>query len=354
MKNRLLIIMLFVLFFSVDLYALTVSVDFGNTTLNTVLAPKVATEISNQIAKYDNMPELAKGFGNANTYASHAATLRGYQGYDLFAISGGAMLSVQAPDKNPKFYNDLKDKLDNGDVYAGLGGNPAVGQLGINLGFITDGLYISFKFGKFSYGIDQSDIKIDYKSRLYGVLVNYQFFGEEAIFKRIFLWRGLSVESGYIYSNNVVSFYKDIDAVTVSNGGYTATVDPSIDLVLDTRSGVVPIEVYTSIRFLYVANIGVGGGIDFVPHGSTSFKLKSAGTISVTGDSVTPAPATLVGTKGSVTIDAGTRDKEPDFCRPKLMINMGLSAGPVFIDIPLAYYFTDNGYAVGVSAGFAW
>jgi hypothetical protein len=358
MRNRLFFIYLFVILSAGSLSAVTVNVDFGNVDLNTALKTQVETTITNEIAKYDNMPKLATGFGNANTYASHAATLRGYQGYDIFAIAVGSMLSVQAPNDDPMFFTELQDELDTGDLYAGIGGNPAVVQAGLNLGFILDGLHIAFKFGKFDYGVDSSDFKVDYKSNLFGVLLNYQLINEKAILSRILLWRGLSLESGFIYSNNIVSFYKELPTQVVPGGTifpytFTASVDSSMDLVLDTKTVVVPIEIYSSIRLFYVLNIGVGGGVDYVPYGSTSFKLKSAGPITVTDDADSGSSG-LVGTQGSVSIDAGTRDVAPDKYRPKGMINLGLSLGPVFIDIPATYYFTDNGYAIGLSAGMAW
>lgn len=350
MKNRLFITMMLVLLSGVNLFAVTATVDFGDSTLNTNLSPQVENALETELAKYDNMPDLTRAFGNANTYASHAATLRGYQGYDIFAVAVGSMFSVQAPSGDPMFFQDLQDELDSGDVYAGVGGNPLVIQAGLNLSSVVDGLYISLKLGKMNYDIDNPDYKIDYESNIFGMLLNYQIIKSKSILAGTMLWKGVSLESGFIYSNNTVSFYKDLDPIPVTGlSGYTATVDPSIDLVLDTKTVVVPIEVYTSIRLLYALNFGIGGGIDYVPSGSTSIKLKSAGPITV--DSSSPTGG---GTKGSVKIKAGTDDEEPDTFRAKLMANLGLSIGPVFIDMPASYYFTDNGYAIGISAGIVW
>lgn len=348
MKIRLFIIYLVIVLPTVNLYALTVTVDFGDATINSVLKTPVENAITSAVSKYDYMPELTRAFGNANTYASHAATLRGYQGYDLFAISAGSMVSVQSPKDDPKFYKKIKDELDFGDLYAGVGGNPAVIQVGINLGFIIEDLYLSFKFGKFSYNVNTSDYKIDYKSNLSGLMLNYQLFKEKSILSRALLWRGISLGSGFIYSNNIVSFNKDLDLLTVTSGGYTALVDPSVDLVLDTKSIVVPVELYTSIRLFYLLSLGVGAGVDYVPYGKTNFKLKSAGSVLITA-----APAG-VGTVGATSIEANTNDIEPDKLRSKIMANIGIGIGPFFIDMPASYYFTDNGYAVGLSTGIVW
>jgi len=352
MTNRLFIAFLFIVLLSGSLSALTVDVEFDDplSLIPPALVLQVESDISTALSKYDNMPDLAKGFGNANTYASYAATLRGYHGYDLFAVAVGSMISIQAPNEDPLFFMKLQDELDTGDIYAGVGGNPVVVEGGINLSFIVDGLYLSVKFGKYNYGIDKSSFKMDYKSNLTGVLLNYEILKEKSILSRIILWRGISVESGFIYSNNIVSFYKKLDALApITSGTFTAVIDPSIDLVLDTKTVVIPIELYTSIRLLYALNIGVGGGVDYVPYGTTSFTLKSAGPIVVT--STVPAGFTA---NGTAAIDAGTKDVKPDVYRAKLMANIGLGIGPVFIDMPLTYYFTDNGYAAGLSAGMVW
>ncbi len=364
MGTRLLITALFVILSAGSLLALTVEVTFDNGgPIDTAISTQAETDIAGLISKYSNMPDLAKGFGNAATYASSAATLRGYQGYDIFAISAGSMLSLQAPSSDPLFFMDLKNDLDKGDVYAGVGGNPAAVEGGLNLDFLVDRLYISFKFGKVNYktgdsiGVGRFKYKtggekygIEYESNLFGVLANYMFIKEKAILKRMLLWRGVSLQSGCIYSNSIVSYYKKLTPVVVTGaGGYTATADPSIDLVLDTKTVVVPLELYTSVRLFYVLNIGVGGGVDFVPYGRTSFNIKSAGPITID-----PASPTGGGTVGSVAVDASTKDVKPDYYRPKFMTNLGLGVGPVFIDMPLTYYFTDNGYAVGISAGMAW
>jgi len=350
MKNRILIIYLFVLFSAGNLYALTVTVTFDDPAVPAAIATQAQTDIASTLAKYSYMPDLARGFGNANTYSSYAATLKGYQGYDIFAIAVGSMVSIQAPNGDPMFFTKMQKQLDTGDIYFGVGGNPIVGEAGLNLGFLVDGLYLSFKFGKFNYKYDKDSYKIKYDSNLFGALLGYQLINEKSILAGILLWRGISFDSGFIYSNNIVSLYKKLDPLApITSGTFTAVVDPSIDFVLDTKTIVIPIEVYTSVRLLYMLNFGVGGGVDYVPYGRTSFSLKSAGPIVVTNSALPGYEA-----HGTASIDASTNGIAPNKYRPKLMMNFGLSLGPVFIDMPMTYYYTDNGYALGISAGMVW
>ncbi|MBP9042948.1 MAG: hypothetical protein KBG49_05610, partial [Spirochaetes bacterium] len=122
------LLMIALLNYSADA-ALVVDSTFTNPDLQSALggtAGPVATTVYNELSKYAYVPELVKGFGNANIYASHAATLRGYQNYSLFAVAIGTMFSVQAPSDDPQFYKKLQDDIDSGDVYAGVGFEPVV------------------------------------------------------------------------------------------------------------------------------------------------------------------------------------------------------------------------------------
>lgn len=327
--------------------ALTVDVDFGDDATYGTIETAVEGEVATQLAKYTDMPDLTRGFANANTYASGAATMRGYQGYDLFSLAVGSMVTVQAPNAEPKFYEDLQDELDSGDLYAGVGANPVVVQVGLNLGFIVPDLYVSFRFGKLSVGIDRDDYKVDYDSKLFGVLLNYQIFSGKSILSRALLWRGISFESGFIYSKNRVTYFEDLDKITVTSGTTIAEVDPSVDFKLDIKSYIVPVELYTAMRLLYFLNFGVGIGFDYVTSSSTELSVRSAGSAVVTQLSGVPTNV-----PGSVTVDAGTKGKADKY-RPKGMVNLGLGVGPVIIDVPLTFYL-DNGYAAGITAGVVW
>lgn len=347
--------------------AVNVNVYFSNDDLNQALGSAYDTTISDSVAadlaQYSDMSNLARGFANANTYASGAANMRGYQGYDLFAVSVGTMFSVQAPSSDPAFYEDLQDQLDEGDVYAGMGANPFVGQVGLNLGFLVDDLYMAFRFGKFNttLGGENDDYKVTYDTNIFGLLLNYQFIGQKSILARSMLWRGVSIESGFIFTKNKTAFFKELEPDTTGTAslnvsGYGAvninyTVDPSVDFIIDNKSYIIPVEIYTSLRLLYIVNLGVGAGFDYVAGGSSKLTLGSAGGVTVTDDGVSGASG-IVGEKGTITIDTSSKADADQF-RAKLMANVGLSLGPVYIDMPATIYI-DNGYAIGLSAGIAW
>lgn len=335
--------------------ALTVDVTFSDPTLQADLSGIVETQVAAELAKYSNIPDLAKGFGNASAYASHASTLRGYQGYDLFAISAGSMVSIQAPNGDPMFFQDLNDDLDDGDLYAGVGVTPIVVQAGLSLGFITDGLYLSFLYGKYSADIDQGDYKIEHDENIIGLNITYQLLSDRSILAGLLVWRGLSINTGAIHYKNITSFYNKMDKISYSQAVTGATVDytidPSINFEIETQGNVIPFELYTALRIFYILNIGVGGGFDYVVNGKTSITLKSAGEVLITDS--TPVVPGFIGATGKITVNADTSGIKSDRYRPKLMANIGFGIGPVFIDVPATFYL-DNGYSIGITAGCVW
>jgi hypothetical protein len=320
------------------------------------LEDDVEAQVLAELSKYSDVPDLTRGFGNANTYASHASTLRGYQNYGLYAISVGSMVSVQAPNSEPDFFKDIQDEMDEGDVYAGVGLTPLVVQAGINMDFLLKGLYVSFMFGKLKTNIEQGDFKIEHNANLIGGHVNYTLIKEKSILARALLWRGISLGTGFIHTDNSLEFYNKMDKKTYTNieVGPTLTyeIDPSVNFELDTKGNIVPVEIYTSVRLFWFLNLGVGGGFDYVFMSRTDFKLSSAGDVVITDDGVSGASG-FVGQKGVITVDAETSGIESDSFRPKILANLGFSIGPAFIDIPASYYI-DNGYSIGITAGWVW
>ena len=80
---------------------------------------QTATDAINDTIK--SQDSLAKGMANASAYASQAATLQGYQGYDIFAVMGGGMLGVQLPTFSMSEIMKVPDKMsEDMDVYAGV------------------------------------------------------------------------------------------------------------------------------------------------------------------------------------------------------------------------------------------
>ncbi len=327
----------------------------SNPALNTPLANALTAaqgtatyqDAVNTLSKFDNQTDLARGFANANAYSSHAATIQGYQNYDLFYVSVGLMAGIQAPSTDQNYYKKsvIEDDLkSDGDVYAGISAGAAV-SFGIHARFIAYGLYLSGTVGSINI---EDESNYSFKSRIFGFGINYALLNPHGILFGFLNWRGLSLGTGLIYQRNEASFVYEFDSITQPVTGFSGVnlvVDPSAKFGFVNETYTVPVDIVTSFQLLWLLNITLGGGVDFVT-GSTDLTLTSGGDIRVTGTNETITP-------GHITIDGSTNDVKPSRVRPKLMAGVGLQLGPIKLDVPVIYY-PDAGAAVGITAAFVW
>ena len=311
------------------------------------------TTLKNQanadLAKYDDQPDLAKGFANANAYAAHAATFQGYQDYDLFAVMVGIMAGAQLPSSNKSYYDDLDKKVEEkGDLYIGASAALAL-NVGINAGFLYPGLYLNVKGGYFSK--DDIKDKLSVENILLGVGANYTWLQTKSFLAGLFVWRGVSFGTGFIFNRSDVKLNIDLDTIsqTFTSGLENGTVflDPSIKLGVESTTYTIPFDVTTSVRLLWFLNFNLGAGVDF-NFGYTDIIVKSNGDVSAT------VTGGYTATGGNFNVDASTKDKKPTVIRPKIMTGLGLNISVVKIDVPVIIYPTDNAFAVGLSAGVVW
>lgn len=300
------------------------------------------------LAKYKDQDKLARGFANANAYASQAATFQGYQNYSIFAISTGVMAGVQLPSLSKSYYDDIDKKLENeGDLYAGVGAGAAFVNFGVNAGFITPGLYLSAKFGSFTVKPDD-DSKV--KNTLVGVGINYNLVDGTGL-SGFFRWRGLSLGTGFLYNKSNVDYSVKVDKQIESfdAAGYTGNLilDPTVNLGLDVTTYTIPLDIVTSFQMLWLLNLTFGAGVDFT-FGNSDIVLSSNGNVDVEFSS-----ASIAVTPGTVVIDGSTKNIKPSFVRPRLMTGIGFNFGPLKVDVPV-YWYIATGAAVGVTVGIVW
>ena len=295
-------------------------------------APGALPTFYDAIFKYQHQAKLVKGFANASVYSSHVATQRGYMGYDKFAITVGTMAAAQVPATviDLGYYKKLTKSLrKQGDVYVGVAWNAWSVNVGVKL---PADLSISAKFGMLKY----SYADFDFDGKNAGGMINYQIISPKAPPVKFVLWRGLSVGTGFMWQyNNTLYNYKS-DPFT--SGGYI--LKPKIKIFAKSESYVIPMEISTAVRLLWVLNIHAGGGVDFA-WGSSRLNYSAVGYV-VGGGS-----AGLFAAYGK---QGGTG---PTNVLPKIFCGPGLNFGPVIIDIPFTYYF-NNGFDIGVTLGVVW
>jgi hypothetical protein len=303
----------------------------------------------NSLAKYDDQEKLAKGFANANTYSVSAAPLDGYLDYNLFALMGGIMISAQMPafTVNYDYLKNIRYKVEeNGDIYFGTAIGTSIINAGVNAGFIYPGLYINLKYGYM--GLNGKNINSDlegflYKTSIYGIGLNQIIVWPGTIVPGILKWRGVTIGSGFYYSKTETTITILKSLITESFGANSFILDPSFRVKIESETMTVPLYIMTSIKILQIINFNLGTGADF-NYGSSEIKLKAEGDI--TTDLADP-----IVTPGSVLIEAGTKKKKPTMVNPKITTGLGFNFGPVKIDIPVAIYYLESGFSIGLSAG---
>lgn len=308
--------------------------------LQTALDVTVASA-NTQLALFKNQSELAKGFADANAFSSHSATLQGFQNYDLFAVGVGFMAGVQAPSTDPNYYKNSKIEDDirkDGDISAGVSTGVSL-FAGIHARFISPYLYLSIQAGKLDIGDAEESYR--FKNTIYGFGINYGLFMPRSILLGFLKWRGISLGTGLIYQHNEVNFEIELDPISQSvTGPISLTLDPTVNFGFDVTTYTIPVEAVTSFQFLWILNISTGIGADII-YGSSDLLITSAGTVSVSGTTLTQ--------NGIVEVDGSTKDVSPSKIRPKIMAGIGLNILLVKIEIPVVYY-PESGAAVGLTA----
>jgi hypothetical protein len=351
--------------------------------INTALAT-AANQVQSQsdISKYDGkQEELAKGFGNANAYSAQAATLQGYQGYSLFAVSGGFMFGSQLPSLDPNKLTAISDTIaDDPDVYAGLAPSVTFINVGFNaqkvFGFFNKDLgdrlkhfYFNVKFGSLSQSFGTGDNTLDFDTTNFGIGVNYQWLPSVGILGGFARWRGINFGSGFLYQSNTIDFttttsvtqsVTTTDSSTSTDVTTVISANPKLNVEAKMNTVSIPLEATTSVQFLWLFNLNAGVGADLV-FGSSN--ITATGTSNANVDSMTVNNGALTKTytngngynitqQGKVSVKAGT-DGNPELARVRLMTGLGFNVGPLKLDIPV-YYYLASGLALGITGGFVW
>ena len=316
----------------------------------------------------DIQSSLIKGFANTTVFSSAGATQRTFYGYKTFGATIGAMGSLQFP-RNPitlikditsalgSFGDDLSDFDDFFDKLGVTGNNnfgvdiqPLNAQFGLNTSkFLLDGLYLGLKLGYMK--LDFSPY-VTYGNFSAGLMGNYQIFKHRSLGKNLFVWRGLNAGTGIIYQNTNLDFKYSLNSeiVNIPINGENVSPILEMNLLLDWKSSsfTIPIEAMTSVRLLGFLNIPLGLGVDI---GFGKSNMLISGSIDNISFASSELPFDLrEKTPGYIEVSLQGNESSSIF-HPKLMSGIGFSLGPVVIDFPITYYFTENGFNAGLTIG---
>ena len=319
----------------------------------------------------DNPQNMIGAFATSSIFSSTGASLRTYQGYDAFAVTLGAMGGLQTLG-NPfswafGFLGELNNIINvfdrTGDIQAGVNPQLLNAQIGVNASkFLQEGLYFGLKAGFFNLDLPLPFEDYDFSFRTWSIggLVNYQIIPQIRVPGGAVVWRGLNIGTGLIYqgTNLILGLPLFSDGGNVSFpisvpmfGSIIGEIrNAKFEMDFNVNTLTVPLEAVTSVRLLGFVNASLGGGLDF---GFGSAGL--GGDIDASINVNIPYGLGLRQEKpGSFTVSMGGKNS-PALINPKIIGSFGFSAGPAIImDIPITYYFLNNGYNIGISFGFVW
>jgi hypothetical protein len=326
-------------------------VDLINQLIAGVFA-RYGAEIGNDLRDIEiDSTKLVNAFANSSVFASTGASQRGYTGYDRFAITIGAMGGIMNPGSIFSFAGEINNITKNVEELndIDIGFNPQIlnAQIGFNTSFLLNNLYLGLKLGFFNY----SSSPITFTTPSIGLMANYQLIPQIKIPTGIILWRGINLGTGIIYQYTDMEIGIPLpskrEQINILNLYSTSmTIDSKLILKFIENTFTVPLEAATSLRLLSFLNLSLGFGAD-IGFGITDFKVTGDATATFDNlpDFLTPAQA-----PGLTASTGGTNS--PDLFNPKVMAGLGFSIGPVIIDIPITYYFMNNGYNFGITLGF--
>ena len=339
----------------------------------------VTGDIQNLVNGISSDPQkLIGAFADSSVFASTGASLRTFQGYDAFALTVGVMTGIQVPRNIFSMFEyfeeiaaaespmlKLLDEINNEhDLQVGV--NPQIlnAQLGINSRFLLKGLYLGLKGGYMNLPASFFDnffdaFQMSFQTWSAGGLINYQLIPQFRLLGGLIVWRGLNLGAGFIYQNTglnlnipLMPLLEDHLSGDLDNLGGTGAKldlgDPRISFIFNIDTYTVPLEAVTSFRFLGFANASIGAGVDF-GFGNANMKGKIDSKIEVKN-----LPDPLVqNSPGRMYASIGG-SRQSTLVNPKAMASFGFSAGPaIILDIPVTYYFLNNGFSVGITLGIA-
>jgi hypothetical protein len=270
---------------------------------------KVEDEINSDLPSADSPKRLMEGMANSSVMAGKGIGSDYASNMDVILIGAGVGVGADL-EKNKEADTDM----------SGLGVQGGL-VIGTNLGWMdtqkilgleTNKLNLYFNFLAFNTDQDLGDTKAKIDMTSFGVHASYDWIkGNNS---KLWGWGGVKVHTGYEYNKTKLRFDSSIEediSVTESGGTYAANLRANPFATIDASSHSIPIEISSSVRFLYLLSLYGGLGMDY-NIGSAEGKgdLNSGGSTPVTCSGTCPGGSTAGTIETTANID-GKADVSP-------------------------------------------
>jgi len=305
------------------------------------------------------------GFGTASVFSSHGATMRAYGEYKFLSISIGGMIGFQLPSNFQKIINGQvseEDLLNDKNVVIGF--NPQVFSLHVGLNasslikIFPKDLYFGLRIGFFGLNDMEIDLgggtsaNLNFNTFTIGLTANYQLIKSSG--SGLIVWRGLNIGSGFIFQTTTLDMPIPLGELRspIQNIGLGSlnnlelVLDPRVVLNMSINTFTIPVEAMTAVKLVFL-NIPLGIGFD-IGFGTSEMSVGLESGVNIEGAN---SQALSQDRKGSLSVGINNKSA-PDAFNLKLMTGLGFAIGEtVAIDIPITYYFVNNGFNIGFTVG---
>jgi hypothetical protein len=251
-----------------------------------------------------------------------------------------------------------KDKTTDSDL-SGVGVQPAL-VIGANLGFLDaqkilglDTSKLNVYLSGMSYNLERKlgkEDKDEISAKLTSLGVHFSYDWIKGNNSKLFGWGGVKIHTGYEYSSSKYRFTTRINETVNSDVGSGATIDGSLtgtpEASIDVTTHSIPIEISSSVQFLYLFSLYGGLGADFnmgEAKGSGAINAQQS-TLTCNGgpcngtQTATVAPTANIDGKGKVT---------PFWARAFLGVQINLPYTRIFVQADKPF----GNEVVGATAG---
>lgn len=323
------------------------------------LDPNVTTLINTEIQKIENdinkdLPgasspdRLMEGMANSSVMAGKGIGTDYASGMKVFIIGAGVGAGA-----------DLTKSKDPEADISGAGVAPGL-MLGTNLswmdtatilGLDTNKLNIFVNFASYNLDKTSGDTAIDAKLSAMGVHVSYDWIQGNG--SRLFGWGGVRITTGYERNSMKLSLNSKVnETLDYSNGGvtYNSNITGNPNATIDVSTASIPLNISTSVHFLYFLSLYGGLGADFNTGSATGKGTLNSSPANVTCSPTGSAACPVSGTAGTITTSAnldGKGDALPFLTRGFLGVQFNLPFTRIFVQADKA--FGNN--LIGATAG---
>jgi hypothetical protein len=223
---------------------------------------KTEDEINKGLPSASTPDRLMEGMANSSVMSGKGVGSDYASNMSVFLLGAGVGVGADL-EKNEDADADLSGAGLQGGLV--LGTNLSWLDTQTILGLDTNRLNVYVNFFKYDHEMETGDTKAKIDLNSYGVHFSYDWIKPRG--NVLLGWGGVKVHWGYEYNKTKLRFDSQInETVTTEVGGnstYTSTVNANPFATIDVATHSIPLEISTSIQFLYFVSLYAGLGADY-------------------------------------------------------------------------------------------